>query len=1251
MVRSLLLTLTLLLCAGAAMAQQTVLRGKVTDETGEALIGASVKALKGTEFVRGAITDYNGEYRISLDPGSYNVEVSYTGFKTAVTSGVRVLVNTLNAFDVKMESGTLLNEVVVTEFKVPLIEQDKTQGGQTLTSDQIKNLPTRSVNAIVATTAGTTSIDGGDVNIKGSRSNATNVYVDGIRISGNSANALPVQDIEQLQVVTGGLGAEYGDVTGGVISIVTKGPASEYHGAIEFENSKGLDPYGWFLGTANISGPLLKRKASEGKPERTLIGFRLSGQYLDQKDDDPPALRVAKTKGSPVDWNAINWNNYYSADEAVANAERAKLEQLANAGGTLGRLMLHPLEVENGFLRPTAENFTQDSVDLLDHNPLEKRKDINLTTKLDFRVTDNIDLSLTGTFNDRENQFTPGGWRVLNSQNNPTQYSKRYRGIARFRHRLGGNEGPRDAASANRVSISNASYTLQFGFERGNNLTYDPRHDDRFFEYGYIGRFNFNYLPIVGIDNDGNIGVHVDNQESYVNHQPGFVNGAGNVVVPNPGLVAYNEFAQNDDFLSFLNTNGRFSATYDDIWSGMFTNVSSIYNSYAKGEEDILTGMASASFDLKLGKTGTHSIQFGLLTEQRTNRAWNLAPGGLWNLMSLITNNHFNGLDTGTVIDRLWHPVWSPLIGDSVDIYANAVIDLQDFRFYRKIREQKGLQISEWLNPNELNPEELNLGMFSPRELTDQGLIGYYGYDYLGEKLENNITFNDFFTSRDADGIRNFPVAPLRPLYQAAYLKDKFTFNNMIFSLGVRVERFDLNTKVMKDPYSLYQVMNARDYYATQPNPGNRPGTIGDDFKVYVTSQSENTLKAFRDGDTWYFPNGTQAVDGNVIFGGGGVVSPFLNDTVSGDNILDPRFDPNTAFEDYTPQVNWMPRLAFSFPISDEANFFAHYDVLVQRPTSNWEVTPLNYLYFYTPGRTPGNNANLRPERVVDYEVGFQQRLNQNSAVKFSAYYREMRDLLQSRTILFVPTIGSYDTYDNIDFGTTKGFTVQYDLRRIQNAELRLAYTLQFADGTGSDPNSLRGLTSRGNFIRTLSPLNFDERHNIQAIFDYRFASGKRYNGPRIGNVDILANFGANLQLSAASGRPYTARLRPERFGGSGTLGALNGSRLPWRVNLDLRLDKSFNLVAAGKNPLNLNVYFRVSNLLNQKNIIGVYPVTGSPVDDGYLATGEAQSFLSGLVAQDRNLEAYLSAYSWGLLNPGRYTQPRRIFIGAALEF
>ena len=249
-----------------------------------------------------------------------------------------------------------------------------------------------------------------------------------------------------------------------------------------------------------------------------------------------------------------------------------------------------------------------------------------------------------------------------------------------------------------------------------------------------------------------------------------------------------------------------------------------------------------------------------------------------------------------------------------------------------------------------------------------------------------------------------------------------------------------------------------------------------------------------------------------------------------------------------------------------------------------------------------------------------------------------------------MPVISNYETYANIDFGTVKGFTVQYDLRRIQNTEVRIAYTLQFADGTGSGPNSQRGLTARGN-IRTLFPLDFDERHNLNAIIDYRFADGNRYNGPRIGGKDILANFGVNLQAYAISGRPYTAKIRPIRFDGQGTVGAINGNRLPWRVNLDLRVDKSFGLAPQGKRPLNLNVYFRVSNLLNRKNVIGVYPVTGSPTDDGYLATAEGQGILEGVVSSGRDVDAYLASYSWVVRNFNNFTLPRRLYVGAVIEF
>jgi outer membrane receptor for ferrienterochelin and colicin len=101
------------------------------------------------------------------------------------------------------------------------------------------------------------SIDGGDINIRGSRSNATDYYIDGIRVNGS---LIPQSEIEQLQVITGGIEAKYGDVTGGLVSLTTKGPSSELTGAIEVETSELTDPYGYNLFSGNVSGPLIQIK-------------------------------------------------------------------------------------------------------------------------------------------------------------------------------------------------------------------------------------------------------------------------------------------------------------------------------------------------------------------------------------------------------------------------------------------------------------------------------------------------------------------------------------------------------------------------------------------------------------------------------------------------------------------------------------------------------------------------------------------------------------------------------------------------------------------------------------------------------------------------------------------------------------------------------------------------------------------------------------------------------------------------------
>ena len=137
------------------------------------------------------------------------------------------------------------------------------------------------------------------------------------------------------------------------------------------------------------------------------------------------------------------------------------------------------------------------------------------------------------------------------------------------------------------------------------------------------------------------------------------------------------------------------------------------------------------------------------------------------------------------------------------------------------------------------------------------------------------------------------------------------------------------------------------------------------------------------------------------------------------------------------------------------------------------------------------SNLNLRPEKTIDYELGFQQVLTKTSSLKISAYCKEMRDMIQVRNFT-----GAYPRpyrAGNLDFGTVKGFTVGYDLRRTGNVRLNANYTLQFADGTGSDPTALALINAGLPNLRSIIPFNYDQRHRIVANADYRYGSGESY--------------------------------------------------------------------------------------------------------------------------------------------------------------
>ena len=635
-----------------------------------------------------------------------------------------------------------------------------------------------------------------------------------------------------------------------------------------------------------------------------------------------------------------------------------------------------------------------------------------------------------------------------------------------------------------------------------------------------------------------------------------------------------------------------------------------------------------------------HSIQVGVWYEERVNREYELDPRGLWNTGRNLINQHLNTVDTNNIIGEI----------DVTDFSANgqqftgslpifgALPETNDGTFFRRVRERLGLGIDEFVNIDGLTPDQLSLDLFSAEEITFADQLDYQGYDYLNNEF--NGSFDDFFTI-GPDGQRSFNVAPFRPIYAAAYIQDKFTVDKMIFRVGVRLDRYDANTRVLKDPYSLYEVISASDFHANFG--GNQPGAIGDDFVVYTDVDNGTNVQAYRDGENWYFPNGTQANGPQEIEGiRTGLVFPkYANPAVHefGNFIKEDEFTVETSFQDYEVQFNVMPRLAFSFPISDEANFFAHYDVLVQRPPSNSYASPLDYYYFVERpggGNNPAfNNPALRPERTVDYEVGFQQKLSNSSALKIAAFYKEMRDMIQRRTYFPVPLVGQYQTFDNQDFGTVKGFSFSYDLRRTANVQVNANYTLQFADGTGSDADSQQGLSNRGN-LRTLFPLDFDERHRFNFVLDYRLGNNE---GPK-----WLRNAGVNLQGVTVSGRPYTRKSVPSPLDNAqGTIGAINGSRRPFNFTLNGQIDKNFKF---GKNS-SVNVYFRVSNVLNRRNILDVYEFSGVPDDPGYLASSFGQDVIRNLEGGILPVDSYRASYQWRILNDDFFSLPRRMFLGA----
>jgi hypothetical protein len=1221
MVRKLYLTIiTVLSFSAAAFAQSGAgsLKGTIKDaKTGEPIPFANVVVEVGGIQLGTGQSNFDGEYQIKpLDPGSYDVKTSYVGYKPIKTTGVIISAGKITSVDVKLESSVVeIKTYEVVAYDVPLIEDYQ---GKTVTKEEIYALPTRNVNSVAATTAGVTQSDeGAGINVRGSRGDATFYFVDGIKVRGSTN--IPQQGIEQIQIITGGLPAMYGDATGGVISITTRGPSQQVNGGLEYVRS--VDGYGYNLLGFNLTGPIATKKLADGT-KKPMIGFFISSEFLMEADGDPSAVgitRVNKTKLAELEQNPLR----------VAPLGSGRLQNAS---------FVRNSDLENVRRRENA-----------------KTSRASIAGKVDFKVNETSNITIGGTFDyEAFNGFSLAN-SMFNSANNGRGINQTVRGYAKFTQRLGGQDQQNSAGV-----IKNVFYTIQADYTRTNSNSFNENHKNNLFDYGYVGKFKTYRIANYGFGIDTVNGTILGgfSQVGFRDTLFSFVPGTQNPVTANytrqyydlAGSVVAGNY---QNFTQVQQGKGLLNGDLPDAIYSMYSAPGSTYNGNAKSQSEQFRIVGSASADIK-----GHEIGFGFEYEQRSDRGYSIAPVGLWTIMRQLANRHIDQLDlTNPIATFNSQGVFTDTIK------YNRLVNLSNQSFFDKnLRESQGLAANgtTWIDIDNLDPSNYSLNMFSADELLNGGgnsqLIAYNGYDAYGNMLKGRRTLDNFFNDKDENGNYKREIGAFTPIYMAAYIQDKFAFKDLIFNVGIRVDRFDANQNVAKDLFSLYETRKAGEF--NYNNDYSRPSNIGEDYVVYVRdinntdlSNTDNII-GYRDGNRWFNKSGLEVTDPIVIAqaSNSGRATPALLDPTK-------QVVSSSAFNDYKPQTNFLPRIAFQFPISDVAQFFAHYDVLTQRPTSGIRIDPLDYLFLANTTGSTINNPDLKPQRTIDYEVGYKQALNQSSAITISAFYRELRNLIQVIPVNYAYPV-NYTTFGNIDFGTVKGLSVAYDLRRTGNIRLTANYTLQFADGTGSSSTTGVNLINSGQpNLRTAIPLDFDTRHQIQTTVDFRYDEGKLYNGPRMFGKNILENTGLNVVMIANSGSPYT---RSSFFfaeaQGTGTpilKGSVNGSRLPFQSRINVRLDRSFTLQYGKKNgdddrkTAELQIYCLVQNILNQKNIIGVYRATGNPSDDGYLTAATSQSQISNQV----DSISFADLYTVRANNPNNFARPRVIRIGAILNF
>lgn len=432
-----------------------------------------------------------------------------------------------------------------------------------------------------------------------------------------------------------------------------------------------------------------------------------------------------------------------------------------------------------------------------------------------------------------------------------------------------------------------------------------------------------------------------------------------------------------------------------------------------------------------------------------------------------------------------------------------------------------------------------------------------------------NTQSNPFITTFiDSDTSTYHDTYKHNPVEISGYLQDKMEFKDLIINIGVRVDYFEPDANVLADD---------------------------EDPNIYSPAKLSNTF---------FDNNGNGVHDAN---------------------------EPSKTVEDRkkywykkaSSKIKISPRFGASFPITDRGVIHFSYGHFFQVP--NFERLYANPGFKVGEGTgnvdhrgAPTGNADLNPEQTINGEIGLQQQLSEDMSIDVTAYLRDIRNLTGSRADQ-IPIGGgfasrTYTKYVNSDFGFVRGFILSLDKRFSQGMTLGVDYTFQIAKGSASDPNQARNQVAGGQLPEVqLTPLGWDQRHTINALFSY---NEETWGG------SIISQYG--------SGTPYTPDVTNDV-----TVFLTNSELKPTYFNTDIRLYKSLVLDA-----LRVTLFLRVNNIFDIKNETDVYGDSGRAGE----TINERRALSSGQKPYINTIRDYYTV-------PTNYSEPRRIEFGTTFEF